>query len=167
MKPTQPNKEPRTLEGIGSIPVPENDICVSGWIDIEFSGQLESVKRGTLWTHFTFKNGIKGSIYTKDLPEWFVPGNTVRFEVRGQKDSCRILIKLLKTMPTYKLTNQNGTVTIETPDGKTLATIPADQAKTFADVEAAIFEQNKGKGNAEECIEATNYFLIHGIKAKQ
>lgn len=65
--------------------------------------------------------------------------------------------------PTYKLTKEDGTVKVETPDGKTLATIPADQAKTFSDVEAAIFEQNKGKGNAEECVEATNYFLINGI----
>jgi len=75
-------------------------------------------------------------------------------------------ITLNKAMPTYKLTNQNGTVTIQTPDGKTLATIPEDQAKTFYDVEAAIWEQNKGKGNGDECVEATNYFLIHGIKAK-
>lgn len=170
MKPTpkteNADKMPSVLYGVGSMPVPEPEQCVSGWIDTEFSGQIESVQHGTLWTHFVFKNLTKGSIYTKDVPEWFVPGNTVRFEVRGQINSCRILIKLLKTMPTYKLTNEAGTVTIQTPDGRTLATIPEDQAKTFAEIEAAIWEQNKGKGNGEECVEATNYFLIHGIKAK-
>ena len=144
----------------------DSNVKPLGWIEFAFSGTLKRVVRGELWTNFEFVTGEKGAMLSGQVADYFVPGNTVQIYFRGFTNSSIITTGLLKTMPTYKLKHEAGTVTIETPDGKTLATIPADQAKTFADVESAIFEQNKGKGNAEECIEATNYFLIHGIKPK-
>lgn len=129
-----------------------------------YQGQIRHVDKHAMFTDVHFSDLTGMTFFTNDLPDWFAPGNSVMVQC-GMNGPTRITLN--KTMPTYKFTNQNGTVTIETPDGRTLATIPSDQAKTFADVEAAIFDQNKGKGNAEECIEATNYFLIHGIKPKQ
>lgn len=167
MKPTpkteNADKMPSVLYGVGSAPVPE---APTKFVksDMVFSGILKSVDRKVIYTNFKFLNGMSGSMYSNSCPEWFSPGNQIQIRVHARFKSCTL--ELLKTMPTYKLTNEAGTVTIQTPDGKTLATIPEDQAKTFADVEAAIWEQNKGKGNGEECVEATNYFLIHGIKAK-
>jgi len=132
-------------------------------VGIDLSGEIKGILRGALYTYIELPCIQTICLLTEDVPEFVQPGNSISI-VSGMGGATRIT--LLKTMPTYTLTNEAGTVTIQTPDGKTLATIPADQAKTFADVEAAIFDQNKGKGNAEECIEATNYFLIHGIKSK-
>lgn len=132
-------------------------------LGIDLSGQIKGMMRGALYTYIELPGIQTICMLTSDVPEFMQTGNTVSI-VSGMGGATRIT--LLKTMPTYKLTRTPEQVTIETPEGKTLATIPADQAKTFGDVERAIWEQNKGKGNSEECVEATNYFLIHGIEPK-
>ena len=128
-----------------------------------YQGQIRHVDRHAMFTDVHFSDLAGMTFFSNDLPEWFRPGNSVMVQC-GMNGPTRITLN--KIMPTYKLTRTPEQVTIETPDGRTLATIPADQAKTFGDVEAAIWEQNKDKHNQEECIEATNYFLIHGIEPK-
>ena len=129
-----------------------------------YQGQIRHVDKHAMFTDVHFSDMTGMTFFTNDLPDWFAPGNSVMVQC-GMNGPTRITLN--KTMPTYTIEHENLHAVVKTPDGRTLATIPADQAKTFADVEREIFEQNKGKGNAEECIEATNYFLIHGIKTKK